>query len=94
MVQVSVLASQERLQYVAAFGDKKEYIALLELQLNKARYSVQCLHISYHMCASDHCIATFHVHRLRSGEVLWQCTKGLEAKLLINVLLPDLKFYY
>ena len=36
-VQASVLASQERLQYVAAFGDKKEYIALIELQLNRAR---------------------------------------------------------
>ena len=33
-----ILASQERLQYVASFGDKKEYIALIEQQLNKARY--------------------------------------------------------
>ena len=36
--QASVLASQERLQYVAAFGDKKEYIALVEGQLSSARY--------------------------------------------------------
>ena len=35
--QASVLASQERLQYVAAFGDKKEYIAIIETKLRNAR---------------------------------------------------------
>ncbi|CAI8013358.1 hypothetical protein GBAR_LOCUS8485, partial [Geodia barretti] len=36
-MQASVLASQERLQYVAAFGDKREYIAIIETQLRNAR---------------------------------------------------------
>ena len=40
VLQAAVLASQEKLRYVAAFGDKKEYIALIELQLNQARYNL------------------------------------------------------
>ena len=32
-----MLASQERLQYVGAFGDKREYIAIIETQLRNAR---------------------------------------------------------
>ena len=35
--QASVLASQEKLRHAAAFGDKKEYIALMESQLSNAR---------------------------------------------------------
>ena len=38
LLQASVLSSQERLNYVASFGDKKEYIALIEQQLSRCRY--------------------------------------------------------
>ena len=38
LLQASVLTSQQRLQYVSAYGDKKEYIALVELELSRARY--------------------------------------------------------
>ena len=51
-LQASVLASQEKLQYVAAFGDKKEYIALIETQLRNARYVyylIQHTDTSYHI---------------------------------------------
>ena len=54
-----MLASQEKLRYVAAFGDKKEYIALIELQLNQARYNLLfvCTCI-YNICVVSTCTCT------------------------------------
>ena len=64
LLQASIVTSQERLQYVAAFGDKKEYIALIELQLNRARYSnTEHATIHTYMYIHVHDIVVMYMYR-------------------------------